>query len=190
MEKGQVISKDLQQKSDRYGDKNFIDFAKEGEWGKVMGDVMLEGARSLPYTIEAMISVPASLTTTGISSAMDKYDELSQRTDLNELQKVTKSILSGAIQAGTELLGSVPTAKWIKSLYQSAGKEVAETAVKRGFQTFIQEQFKKRGLLLAPIAEGLEEVAGAAGEAITDVALGIDPDAMSKLPQTAFQGFV
>jgi len=95
-EKTQEISKSLQQKSDRYGDKNFIDFAKEGKWGKVVGDVMLEGARSLPYTIEAMISVPASLTTTGISSTMDKYDELSQRTDLNELQKVTKSILSGS----------------------------------------------------------------------------------------------
>ena len=50
--------------------------------------------------------------------------------------------------------------------------------------------FKKYGLLLAPIGEGTEEVAGAFGNAVTDIITGVDPDAMQKFPENAMMGFV
>ena len=187
LESGKELSEDLAEKSDRYDGQNFIDFAKKGEYGNMVGDVFLTATESLPQSLMAAFTGGAGLATIGATTTGLKYDEISDRTDINEFQKVVNATLSGTIEALSEKLGSVPIGKYLKDLYGKAGKEVAEEAVKKSLGGWMKKTMKQYGLFLAPVEEGIEEIVATIGENITDNVTGIES---KPITEGAFESFV
>ncbi|HAQ18422.1 MAG TPA: hypothetical protein DCR40_04210 [Prolixibacteraceae bacterium] len=169
-------AKKLEAKSDRYNGEDFTDLWKKGEYGAVAGDIFLQGAKSLPYMIMAMGGGAAGLGAIGATSAAGKYEQLDnpelpqiftekQKADfiaqknMGEFQKLTNSALSGTSEAATELLGSVPMGKYIGRLVAKSGEKVAKEVLQKGISAWTTKMFDRFGLIIGPVAEGIEEYA-------------------------------
>ncbi|MDR3268063.1 MAG: hypothetical protein LBT83_03230, partial [Tannerella sp.] len=149
---------------------------KAGDYSGATGKAFMEATGSLPVSLAAMFGGPAGLIGTSLLSANEKYDELDADTDLSETNKAVNAILTGSFEALTEKMGDVPIGKWLKGLYGSLGKEAAQQTVQKGLSGWLQKQFKKSGLLLAPVSEGVEEATGQLAENITDWATGVNQE--------------
>jgi hypothetical protein len=165
---------DLRESSARY-DQTMIDYLKKKEYNKAIGVSFLGAAESLPITLMAMAGGPIGLAEIGMYSASAQYDELKDM-PMNEMQKVSNALLNGGLEIATEKLGSANYGKLIKSLYKTAGKEVAEETVKKGLKTWLVNMWKKAGIYTAPVGEGLEEAVNKFGSNITAVVTGEDPE--------------
>ena len=182
------IEQKLDERADRYDGESFRDLYNKGDYYGMTGQIFLEASRSLPQSLAAAFTGGAGLVGIGLTAANEKYDELNANTNLNEVQKISSAVLSGTFEAASELLGSVPIGKWIKSVYKSAGKDVAKSQIQNGISSWMQKQFKTHGVLLAPFAEGVEEVSSQIATNAVDKALGVSPDI--DILDGAFESFV
>lgn len=188
------IQKNLAGKSDRYQGKDFSQLWKEGDKTGAIGQIMLETTRSLPISLAAGLTGGAGLGLIGGISAAQTYDDLSDpskpsetasskewedyksRMNMGELAKVSNAILSGASEAGSEFLGSVPIVRWLGRVYQKVGKKGLNDAVKNGVKTTVERLFDKYGLLAAPVTEGIEEYANQVAQNMVDYVTGARTD--------------
>ncbi len=166
---------DLRESSARY-DKTITEYLKNKEYKKAIGASFLSAAESLPLTLGAAFGGGVGLAAIGSYSASAQYDELAPNTDMGELTKITNAMLNGGLEILTERMGSANYGKLIKGLYKSAGKEVAEQAVKSGTKSWLVNMFKKMGIYTAPVGEGIEEAVNQFGSNITARITGEDPD--------------
>lgn len=176
--------------SNRYNRKSYSDLWNEGDYSGAIGDIVLQGAESLPMSIAAIASGPATgLVGMGAITANDKYDQLDvENPHMKELPKIINSLLTGTAEALSEKLGAGATKLWMKSLYKALGKEAAEKAVRTGVMGMVKENFKKYGILYESLAEGLEEVSSQLAENITDKITGAD--LQKNLSDGLFDSFV
>jgi hypothetical protein len=188
MDAAQNVEATLQERSDRYQGKNFQDLWKEKKYGSSIGEIFLQASESIPLSLAAMFGGPAGILSIGTAVTGAKYDELDERTDLNQFQQSVNAVLSGGIEAGSEAIFSPAIGRWITNLYKTAGKEVAEETVKKGLKSTFDQLMKKYGLFLAPVEEGIEEMIATMGENITDKITGIDPERDVK--EHVFESFV
>ena len=167
--------------SNRYNGKTYSDLWKEGDYLGAIGDIALSGAESIPMSIAAaaasVANPAAGLVGIGGITASERYDELSEENpNMKEFPKIANAILTGVAEGGSEMLGAGATNLWMRSLYQTLGKERAEQAVKTGFLGKLREHFKKFGIFYEPVNEGLEEVPSRLAQNVTDKITGADPD--------------
>ena len=180
---------ELRNKSNRYNGKTFVDLWKEKDYTSAAGEVFLTASESLPQSLMAAFAGPAGLAVTGAAASNEKYDNLdANNTDMGEAAKITNAILTGSAEALSEKLGSVPIGNWMKGVYAKVGKEAAEETLKKGFSGWMGTMFKKAGILAPPIAEGVEEIASALAENVTDKLTGADPT--RNLTEGLFESFV
>lgn len=166
---------ELRESSARY-DQSIEQLIANKDYKKAIGASFLAASESLPLTLTAMFGGPVGLAGIGAYSAATQYDQLGPNTDMNEAQKTANALINGTLEIATERLGSANYGKLIKSLYKTAGKEVAEKAVKGGLNNWFRTTLKRFGLLTAPAGEGLEELVNQLGNNITARATGEDPD--------------
>lgn len=187
-------AEEFDKKADRYKGKDFVQLIKEKDYSAAAGDIFLQGAKSLPYMIAAGFGGGAGLATIGLTEMAGKYQELDQikdpginadplatkeylnKTNMSELQKVTNSALTGAAEALTEYIGSVPFGKWISSAIAKTGAEGAKQALQKGLSGWSKQLFDKYGLLIGPVGEGLEEFTTAVATNAIDKYTGANPD--------------
>lgn len=172
--------------------KDFKELWKNGDYSGAVGDVFLQASESLPQSLMAMFGGGAGLALTGVSAGTNKYDVIDKdpdTKDLPEYRKVINAVATGTFEALTERLGDVPIGNWLKGLYSKAGREVAEQTVSSGFERFLKNGFKKYGVLVAPVAEGVEEIAAQISENATDYCTGVSKlDLMRGVPESFVYG--
>lgn len=173
--------------------KDFKELWKNGDYSGAVGDVFLQASESLPQSLMAMFGGGAGLALTGVSAGTNKYDVIDKdpdTKDLPEYRKVINAVATGTFEALTERLGDVPIGNWLKGLYSKAGREVAEQTVSSGFKRFLKNGFKKYGVLVAPVAEGVEEIAAQISENATDYCTGVSDklDLMRGVPESFVYG--
>lgn len=184
----------LSEQSDRYDGKDFVKLWKDGDYTASLGDVFLQGAKSLPYMITAMAGGSAGLGFIGATSGAGKYEELDgikkpsinsspdemrsylSRVNMNEFQKLTNATLTGTSEALSEYLGSVPFGKYVSGLVGKFGGKVAKEKLQGGISAWSKKMFEKYGLLLGPVGEGLEEFSNTVATNTIDWATGARPD--------------
>ena len=113
--------------------------------------------------VAPQVFVPATIA----FSSNNKYDELKERDDLSTTAKLTNSVTTGLIEAATERLSSIPVVGWLKSLYFK-GAETGTKVFKKTLMDNVTNLYKRHGLFLAPVGEGVEEAVGQASENFTD----------------------
>ena len=166
---------ELRQSSERY-DQSFTELLKAKEYKKAIGAAFLGASESFPMTMAAAFGGPVALADLGMYSASAQYDNISPQSDMKEVEKIANALANGGLEIATERLGSANYGRLIKSLYKTAGKETAETAIKQGLKTWFVNMFKKFGIYTAPFGESLEEGINGIGGNITARITGEDPD--------------
>lgn len=134
----------------------------------------LQNAPQLGLTIAATLAgAPgAGLTILGTQAAVQSYEENRElmAADPNASGKVMmNSVLSGAIEAATERLGTV-------SIVQQMSKRLTQTAGKQGAAKIMANAFRMM-FRFAP-QEASEEAIASLGTDFSKVATGVDPNAM------------
>ncbi|WP_320974177.1 hypothetical protein, partial [Dysgonomonas capnocytophagoides] len=166
----------LNERSNRYNGKSFKELWKEGDYKGAVGDVFLQASESLAQSLAAMFGGTPGLILTGVSAGTNKYDELDkmpETKDLPEFQKIINAVSTGTFESLIEKLGSVPIGKWLKGLYSKFSKDVAEKTIKNGFENYLSKIYKKYGILIAPVGEGIEEASSQIAENATDYCTGV-----------------
>jgi len=163
--------------------KDFIDYIKEGDFGRALGDLSLGAIESAPTSAIAIGATMAGspqlgLSLIGAQVAGTRKRELDKNNpELSELQKNLIAYGSGAIEAGSELLGDIPIGKMLGKIYKTGGTAVAEHVMRNSVDGIIKATTKqlKNGSILwkAPFAEGGEEFASGIGNYLLDSANGI-----------------
>ena len=184
-------AEELREASDRYNGKGFFDLAKNGEWGKAAGSAMLSGFESLPQSAAIMAATPfglggAALADMGITSAMDRYKQLSNPSDgtpewqkeqfknMPEWKKIVDASLYGVAEAGSEYLGNAATYRMIANAFKFGGKQAALDTATKGFIDTMGKFMDKTWFISPAVVEGLEEVGNTYAQYATDKALGLD----------------
>lgn len=171
-----AYSDELRKRSDRYNGENFIELWKNGDYTGAVGDIFLQASENLPRSLAVMLSGGAGLAVSGVSAAVNKYDELDEMPeskDLPECQKIINAISTGMFEALFDKLATKSMESVLKSVYSKNGKEAGEKIVKEGFRGFLRDSYKKYGVLLEPVAEGIEETATQIAENATDYVTGV-----------------
>ena len=165
----------LHKESIRY-DETITELLKEKDFGGAFGAIMLAGAESLPLSMIAAFGGPAGLATLGVVAGAEKYDELSERDDMDEAVKLGVSIAIGGLEAATEMMGTAKIGGLVKNAWKGAGKEATEATVKAGLNAWFRGMYKKAGIYFAPVQEGIEEGVNAIGGNIVARLSGEDPE--------------
>lgn len=113
----------------------------------------------------------------GASVYSDKLDQLDESNpDMPELAKRVNAISTSAFELLSEKLSLGPVVKWLKGVYNSKGKDVAQKELAGAIENMLGKAYKDAGLLFAPVWEGVTEAASQIAENITDKVTGADPD--------------
>lgn len=113
----------------------------------------------------------------GASVYSDKLDQLDESNpDMPELAKRVNAISTSAFELLSEKLSLGPAVKWLKGVYNSKGKDVAQKELAGAIENILGKAYKDAGLLFAPVWEGVTEAASQIAENITDKVTGADPD--------------
>lgn len=171
--------------------KDFTDYIKEGDFASALGDLSLGALESAPTSAVAigatMAGSPqAGLAIIGAQVAGSRKRELdATHPGLSEFQKNLIAYGSGAIEAGSEMLGDIPIGKMLGKIYKTGGTAVAENVMKNSVEAIIQNTTKqlKNGSILwkAPLMEGGEEFVSGVGNYLLDSANGLQQFNMSEM---------
>lgn len=166
---------ELERRSVRNGGKGFEELWSEGDYAGAAGDVFLHAAETLPLSLIGMLGGPVGIVFSGVSAGVGKYDQLDRMPEtknMAEYEKIINAVSTGTFEALTNKLGSIPMGEWIKS-YEKMGAKAMETSVRKGLSRWMQDVFKRYGVLSAPIADGAEEAFSQVAENITDYCTGV-----------------
>lgn len=169
----------LMDKGDRHKEKSFTDLWKEGDYTGSISNLFMEGGSMI------IPQIAAAMATSGTSAAglmgasvySDKLDQLDESNpDMPELAKRVNAISTSAFELLSEKLSLGPVVKWLKGVYNSKGKDVAQKELAGAIENMLGKAYKDAGLLFAPVWEGVTEAASQIAENITDKVTGADPD--------------
>lgn len=169
----------LMDKGDRHKEKSFTDLWKEGDYAGSISNLFMEGGSMIiPQIVAAMATGGTSAAgLMGASVYSDKLDQLDESNpDMPELAKRVNAISTSAFELLSEKLSLGPVVKWLKGVYNSKGKDVAQKELAGAIENMLGKAYKDAGLLFAPVWEGVTEAASQIAENITDKVTGADPD--------------
>lgn len=169
----------LMDKGDRYKGKSFTDLWKEGDYAGSIGNLFMEGGSMIIPQIAAAMATGGTSAAglMGASVYSDKLDQLDESNpDMPELAKRVNAISTSAFELLSEKLSLGPAVKWLKGVYNSKGKDVAQKELAGAIENMLGKAYKDAGLLFAPVWEGVTEAASQIAENITDKVTGADPD--------------
>lgn len=169
----------LMDKGDRYEGKSFTDLWKEGDYAGSIGNLFMEGGSMIIPQIAAAMATGGTSAAglMGASVYSDKLDQLDESNpDMPELVKRVNAISTSAFELLSEKLSLGPAVKWLKGVYNSKGKDVAQKELAGAIENMLGKAYKDAGLLFAPVWEGVTEAASQIAENITDKVTGADPD--------------
>ena len=170
------------ERSDRYRGKDFIQLAKEGDWGGALGEIFLSATESLPNSLAIAGTGGSGLIGTGIVTASDKYDQLmDQKPDMNKALAMANATVTGISEAATECLGAGALGKAIRNIMSKGGKDAAGRAIEKSIRDRAAKIMEKHWIV-GPIAEeGIEEMVNAATEYTMDTLTGVErPDGLGE----------
>ena len=164
----EAFAEDMHERSDRYKGKSFSDLWSEGDYQGAFGSAFLDAAESAATSAAIAATGGAGLVAAGLTTASDKYDELSRENpEMGETLKWANAIGTGAAESLSEVFGAGMMGRTVKNILQKSGREAAANLVKKNFLDKIAS-FEGKHWFAMPIAsEGLEEAGNAlAGYAI------------------------
>lgn len=164
----EAFAEDMHERSDRYKGKSFSDLWSEGDYQGAFGSAFLDAAESAATSAAIAATGGAGLVAAGLTTASDKYDELSRENpEMGETLKWANAIGTGAAESLSEVFGAGMMGRAIKNILQKNGREAAANLIKKNFLDKIAS-FEGKHWFAMPIAsEGLEEAGNAlAGYAI------------------------
>lgn len=169
----------LMDKGDRHKEKSFTDLWKEGDYTGSISYLFMEGGSMIIPQIAAAMATggTSAASLMGASVYSDKLDQLDESNpDMPELAKRVNAISTSAFELLSEKLSLGPVVKWLKGVYNSKGKDVAQKELAGAIENMLGKAYKDAGLLFAPVWEGVTEAASQIAENITDKVTGADPD--------------
>lgn len=169
----------LMDKGDRHKEKSFTDLWKEGDYTGSISNLFMEGGSMIIPQIAAAMATGGTSAAglMGASVYSDKLDQLDESNpDMPELAKRVNAISTSAFELLSEKLSLGPVVKWLKGVYNSKGKDVAQKELAGAIENMLGKAYKDAGLLFAPVWEGVTEAASQIAENITDKVTGADPD--------------
>ena len=169
----------LMDKGDRHKGKSFTDLWKEGDYTGSISNLFMEGGSMIIPQIAAARATGGTSAAglMGASVYSDKLDQLDESNpDMPELAKRVNAISTSAFELLSEKLSLGPVVKWLKGVYNSKGKDVAQKELAGAIENMLGKAYKDAGLLFAPVWEGVTEAASQIAENITDKVTGADPD--------------
>lgn len=169
----------LMDKGDRHKEKSFTDLWKEGDYTGSISNLFMEGGSMIIPQIAAAMATggTSAASLMGASVYSDKLDQLDESNpDMPELAKRVNAISTSAFELLSEKLSLGPVVKWLKGVYNSKGKDVAQKELAGAIENMLGKAYKDAGLLFAPVWEGVTEAASQIAENITDKVTGADPD--------------
>lgn len=169
----------LMDKGDRHKGKSFTDLWKEGDYTGSISNLFMEGGSMIIPQIAAAMATGGTSAAglMGASVYSDKLDQLDESNpDMPELAKRVNAISTSAFELLSEKLSLGPAVKWLKGVYNSKGKDVAQKELAGAIENMLGKAYKDAGLLFAPVWEGVTEAASQIAENITDKVTGADPD--------------
>jgi len=152
----------IQQSHDTYGTieengvtrpKDFMDLWKEGNKTGALGNILLEGGKSLPTSVAAF--TPAGLAVIGASSFNEKYDAVSKQ-GLSLPESFINATGTAAFELLSEKIGAGIEKGWLKNLAKT-GTEQATRTIKSLVLDFLKTQPKE--MLLEGVEEGANQIA-------------------------------
>lgn len=164
----EAFAEDMHERSDRYKGKSFSDLWSEGDYQGAFGSAFLDAAESAATSTAIAATGGAGLVAAGLTTASDKYDELSRENpEMGETLKWANAIGTGAAESLSEVFGAGMMGRTVRNILQKSGREAAANLVKKNFLDKIAS-FEGKHWFAMPIAsEGLEEAGNAlAGYAI------------------------
>lgn len=164
----ETFAEDMHERSDRYKGKSFSDLWSEGDYQGAFGSAFLDAAESAATSTAIAATGGAGLVAAGLTTASDKYDELSRENpEMGETLKWANAIGTGAAESLSEVFGAGMMGRTVRNILQKSGREAAANLVKKNFIDKIAS-FEGKHWFAMPIAsEGLEEAGNAlAGYAI------------------------
>lgn len=169
----------LMDKGDRHKGKSFTDLWKEGDYTGSISNLFMEGGSMIIPQIAAAMATGGTSAAglMGASVYSDKLDQLDESNpDMPELAKRVNAISTSAFELLSEKLSLGPVVKWLKGVYNSKGKDVAQKELAGAIENMLGKAYKDAGLLFAPVWEGVTEATSQIAENITDKVTGADPD--------------
>lgn len=169
----------LMDKGDRHKGKSFTDLWKEGDYTGSISNLFMEGGSMIIPQIAAAMATGGTSAAglMGASVYSDKLDQLDESNpDMPELAKRVNAISTSAFELLSEKLSLGPVVKWLKGVYNSKGKDVAQKELAGAIENMLGKAYKDAELLFAPVWEGVTEAASQIAENITDKVTGADPD--------------
>lgn len=135
----------------------------------------LDAAESAATSTAIAATGGAGLVAAGLTTASDKYDELSRENpEMGETLKWANAIGTGAAESLSEVFGAGMMGRTVRNILQKSGREAAANLVKKNFLDKIAS-FEGKHWFAMPIAsEGLEEAGNALASYAIDRLTGVE----------------
>ena len=171
----EAFAEDMHERSDRYKGKSFSDLWSEGDYQGAFGSAFLDAAESAATSTAIAATGGAGLVAAGLTTASDKYDELSRENpEMGETLKWANAIGTGAAESLSEVFGAGMMGRTVRNILQKSGREAAANLVKKNFLDKIAS-FEGKHWFAMPIAsEGLEEAGNALASYAIDRLTGVE----------------
>jgi len=168
---------EYRKESNRYNGKDFVQLAKEGDWGGALGEIFLSATESAPQSLGIIASGGTGLTAAGLMAANDKYDQLiKDNPDMNRGAALVNSAVTGLSEYLTECLGAGAIGKLVRRSFALGGKEAAGKAISDYLTSRSADFMAKHGIIGPVATEAMEEMINAATEYGTDLITGVQRD--------------
>lgn len=168
---------EYRKESNRYNGKDFVQLAKEGDWGGALGEIFLSATESAPQSLGIIASGGTGLTAAGLMAANDKYDQLiKDNPDMNRGAALVNSAVIGLSEYLTECLGAGAIGKLVRRSFALGGKEAAGKAISDYLTSRSADFMAKHGIIGPVATEAMEEMINAATEYGTDLITGVQRD--------------
>lgn len=168
---------EYRKESNRYNGKDFVQLAKEGDWGGALGEIFLSATESAPQSLGIIASGGTGLTAAGLMAANDKYDQLIQdNPNMNRGAALVNSAVTGLSEYLTECLGAGAIGKLVRRSFALGGKEAAGKAISDYLTSRSADFMVKHGIIGPVATEAMEEMINAATEYGTDLITGVQRD--------------
>ncbi|WP_287646394.1 LPD38 domain-containing protein [Bacteroides sp.] len=171
----EAFAEDMHERSDRYKGKSFSYLWSEGDYQGAFGSAFLDAAESAATSTAIAATGGAGLVAAGLTTASDKYDELSRENpEMGETLKWANAIGTGAAESLSEVFGAGMMGRTVRNILQKSGREAAANLVKKNFLDKIAS-FEGKHWFAMPIAsEGLEEAGNALASYAIDRLTGVE----------------
>ena len=172
-----TLADKLRSRSDRYNGKQFMDLVKEGDYTGALGSGFLSATESLPQSLAIMATGGYGLAGAGLLSASDKYDQLKEDyPEMPEYKKWVNSVLTGAAESLSEVVGAGTFGKAVKNVLAKGGRAEAARMIEKNFLDRLVKLEEKHWVAVPILSEGAEEAANAIAEYAIDNMTGVKRD--------------